>query len=349
MDLPDGPRDLGLVTVAEALQSRPVGLGLTPDAVRWRVASGRWQRLHHGVYLVRPGPIDWLTSVGAALLAHGADAAVGDASAAYLWDLGEQPRDVHIVVPRTSAVRAHAGTRLRRANRLSVVARWPARTTIESTVVDVARTGSADDLAGLIHRALRSRRTTAARVLKELDDRTRHPQRQLLADLLAESASGSEGPLEVRFVRGVLRRHRLPTGVAQFPFRQVVGSGGLVPGQVVGSGGLVPGQVVGWPGGWPGPESRWDDRRRADRALPEFRVIVELDGRLFHPLSRQAADRAKSNAAARAQWLLLRYGWAEVVDRPCVTAAEIAGVLRERGWSGSARPCGPGCLVARGW
>ena len=62
MQFPDGPRDLGLLTTTEALLPRAQGgLGLTHRALRWRVDSGRWQRLHSGVYLMSSGPVDWIT------------------------------------------------------------------------------------------------------------------------------------------------------------------------------------------------------------------------------------------------------------------------------------------------
>ncbi len=306
MVLPVGPQELGLVTARLAQAPPPQGLGLSRNALRWRVQSGRWQRLHRGVYLTRVGPVDWLTRAGAALLAYGDEAALGGASAAYLWGLGPQPAQVHVVVATSARVREQVGTRLRRTDEPRVFDRWPRRTTLEATVVDLAAAGTADDLAALLHQALRERRTTPARLRAELDRRSRHPQRALVAALLAETAAGSEGALEVRFVRGVLRRHGLPEGEAQLRL-----AGG----------------------------------RRADRGFREFGVLVELDGQLYHPVQRRVADRAKSNTAARAAWLLLRYGWAEVVDTPCRTAVEMLDVLRERGWRGRPRACMPRCPV----
>ena len=42
----------------------------------------------------------------------------------------------------------------------------------------------------------------------------------------------------------------------------------------------------------------------------------------------------------------LRYGWPDATEHRCRTAAEIAAVLRDRGWTGTLRPCGPGCTAA---
>ena len=41
----------------------------------------------------------------------------------------------------------------------------------------------------------------------------------------------------------------------------------------------------------------------------------------------------------------LRYGWPDVTEYRCRTAAEIAGVLRRQGWTGSLRRCGPACTA----
>jgi len=37
----------------------------------------------------------------------------------------------------------------------------------------------------------------------------------------------------------------------------------------------------------------------------------------------------------------LRYGWADVLGRPCEVAAQVVAVLRARGWTG--KP--PGCAL----
>jgi hypothetical protein len=42
----------------------------------------------------------------------------------------------------------------------------------------------------------------------------------------------------------------------------------------------------------------------------------------------------------------LRYNWADVTDRPCEVAAEVADALRAHGWTGLPHPCAPLCPVA---
>jgi hypothetical protein len=49
-------------------------------------------------------------------------------------------------------------------------------------------------------------------------------------------------------------------------------------------------------------------------------------------------------AAATTGRLTLRVGWGQVLY-PCRLAQVLAGILRSRGWSGTPRRCGPGCLL----
>ncbi len=330
MQFPDSPRDLGLVTTAEA--QRPCeqgGLGLTERALRWRVDSGRWQRLHQGVYLMSTGRPDWATRAAAALLAYGDAAALCDRSAGFMHDLIEDPGEViHVLVPRAARPQVHAGTQVHRSDQRKVTTTWPARTAYDATVIDLATSPRADDLAGLLATALRGRRTTEARLGAALTAVRRHPRRRLLQDLLSTAAEGSEGALEVRFVRDVLRRHGLPAGSGQLPASELIASARTTRGS------------ADLPGGAD------HDRRRFDRAIRAQRVVFELDGRLYHQGSRRVADRRKSNWASRNGWLLLRYGWTEAVDDACLSALEILDILVERGWRGTAHGCSADCPLS---
>src|SRR6478609_8652868 len=56
----------GLLTRQQCL-----GVGLTDDAIRWRLERGWWVAMHAGVYLTVPGRDDWWTRALAAQLAVG--------------------------------------------------------------------------------------------------------------------------------------------------------------------------------------------------------------------------------------------------------------------------------------
>jgi very-short-patch-repair endonuclease len=72
-----------------------------------------------------------------------------------------------------------------------------------------------------------------------------------------------------------------------------------------------------------------------------YSLIVELDGRQFHPAEQRDQDQARDNAAAAGA--TLRYGWADVDRTPCETAGQVYRALRERGYSGDLRPCSAAC------
>lgn len=82
---------------------------------------------------------------------------------------------------------------------------------------------------------------------------------------------------------------------------------------------------------------------RSDVTYDDYLVVVELDGRLGH--GDRFRDMWRDNVHATRAILTLRYGWDDVRGRPCEVAAQVGMVLRQRGWSGSPRPCRH-CLVA---
>ena len=66
-----------------------------------------------------------------------------------------------------------------------------------------------------------------------------------------------------------------------------------------------------------------------------------------HPEEGRWRDTRRDNANLVQGTDTLRYGWPDATEHRCRTAAEIGAVLRRRGWTGSLRPCGPGCTAAR--
>ncbi|MGH3400387.1 MAG: hypothetical protein ACRDPO_37470, partial [Streptosporangiaceae bacterium] len=75
-----------------------------------------------------------------------------------------------------------------------------------------------------------------------------------------------------------------------------------------------------------------------------YLVAVELDGRAAHPADRRWPDIHRDNAAASAGVITLRYGWLDVTRHPCRVAAQVAEVLRLRGYGGG-RACSADCPV----
>jgi hypothetical protein len=178
---------------------------------------------------------------------------------------------------------------------------------VEDTVLELAAGASPREVVHLVTRAVQLRRTRASRLATALADRPRHPQRRLMHDLLGDVAAGAESPLELTYLRDVERAHDLPEG----------------------------------------------HRQRSRRGLPylsdvgydEWSLLVELDGRLGHEGEGRFRDMDRDNRFALAALLTLRYGWVDVLDRPCEVAAQVAAVLIRHGWPGLPNRC-PRCRGA---
>jgi len=133
-------RQRGLVTTEQLL-----ALGLTRDAIRQRVRTGRLHRIHRGVYAVGHAALPAWGREQAALLAVGPGAALSHASAAAAWGLAPAPpRTVHVTTPddrrHRRGVQVHRAALpaagVRHCHGLRVTS--PAR-----TILDLAATGTA--------------------------------------------------------------------------------------------------------------------------------------------------------------------------------------------------------------
>ena len=73
------------------------------------------------------------------------------------------------------------------------------------------------------------------------------------------------------------------------------------------------------------------------------RLVVELDGRLWHSSSRDRwRDLDRDIESAESGSVTVRIGWGQVLD-PCRLADSLARLLRALGWAGRLRACGAGC------
>jgi very-short-patch-repair endonuclease len=188
-------------------QAQLVALGLTPRAVRYRIAAGRLVRLHRGVLAVGHGAVSADGRRLAAVLACGSGAVLSHRSAAALWGLRRYTGRPEVSIP-SQACRSIPGILIHRSRSLvsadvTTVEGIPC-TTVARTVVDLAARGDRPGLVAAITRAEelriydgdgvdaaldRVRGKRGARLLREVlakwnDDRTRsHFERELLAFL----------------------------------------------------------------------------------------------------------------------------------------------------------------------
>jgi very-short-patch-repair endonuclease len=87
--------------------------------------------------------------------------------------------------------------------------------------------------------------------------------------------------------------------------------------------------------------------RYLDNLYEKYGLCVELDGKSAHPAEGRWRDTRRDNANLVLGARTLRYGWPDVTEHRCRTAAEIAAVLRSQGWTGTLRRCGPSCTATR--
>jgi hypothetical protein len=297
-------RQHGILTRHQAL-----ACGLSDEAIDARLRSGRWQRVGWGVYATFTGEVPRLALLCAAQLAVGRSSILSHESAAELIGLLDEPAGaIHLTVPTDCHLPGKPGIVLHRSVRWEKArhpSRFPAQTRVEETVLDLVESaGSLEQAVAWLTRACGRRLTTAGRLLSAMGERKRVRWRRELRAILGDVRAGVHSPLELRYLRSVERAHGLPRGDRQADRARAGGR-------------------------------YYDDVRYA-----AFGVLVELDGRLGHLDDMRFRDLRRDNAAVESGAVVLRYGWADVTHRPCTVAAQVATVLRARGWLGQLRPCG---------
>jgi hypothetical protein len=289
--------------------------GLTRGSLISRLRRASWQRMHPGVYATFSGEPNRLATLWAAILYAGPGAMLSHQTAAELWKLTDGPSSaIHLTVPGNRRVRRRAGMAIHLSSRATSAVhpvRTPARTRLEETVIDLWETArDLDNAVGWVTTALGRRLTTQDRLRAAMEARSRVRRRKELAELLTPGGAGIHSVLEYRYVHNVERPHGLVGARRQARAR---GNGRNV---------------------------------YRDQLYADYGLAIELDGRAAHPGDTRWQDIHRDNAAAAAGITTLRYGWLEVTTTPCQVAAEIAEVLRARGYT-AARPCSADCPVGR--
>jgi len=289
--------------------------GLLPHDVRRLLRRREWVQVHRGVYVDHTGVLTWIQRSWAAVLWAWPAALWGESAlrAAAQTDAGSEDEAIHVVVARhRSTLQPPPRVVVHRTQHLQSRVRWnvgPPRMRLEEAVIDAAiATGTDLDAIALVARAVQRRRTTAARLLRALEDRPRASRRRWLTAVLCDIATGTCSVLEHVYLTWVERPHGLPRADRQRPERSMQG--------------LV--------------------YRDADYGS----VLVELDGRLFHDsFEAHDTDLERDLDAGTSGRRTVRLGWRQVFARPCATAAKLVMVMRIHGIPVKARPCSPNCLL----
>jgi hypothetical protein len=252
----------GALTHGQAMSA-----GLSRRQIATRLDSGRWQRLHRGVFAAFSGPVPRETQLWGAVLRVGEHAVLSHHTAAEVWRLSDATSDsIHLTVPRKAASAHIPGLVLHFSSRLAETrhpARLPPLTKIEETALDLADLArKPEDAVAWPIRACQRRLTTPDRIVAALAARDRARWRRDVADAIPDIRVGAHSPLELRYVRDVERRHRLPRGD-----RQV--------------------RVI-----------RGVARQYIDVLYAGYGVVVELDGVLAHAADGRSRDMRRDNANA---------------------------------------------------
>lgn len=277
--------------------------GISEIAVRHRVASGRWGRVHRGVYRIEGYPTSRVQSLMAACLLCGPGAAVSHRAAAALLGLrlpGDPPIEISVTrqrAPRTPGVIAHRSRDLDE-HQLVEIDRLPVTGPVR-LLVDLGQVVPQWQVDRALETFLSRKVVTVA---------------QVRAGLAHHSRRGRNG---CGTLRRILEKRGLgdlpPEGFTESLFAQICRDHGL-----------------------PMPEHQHAVElagrlRRIDFAYTEERIAVEVDGYEFHSGPEQfELDHARSNELTLAGWTLLRFTYLQVLHRPEVVAAQIRQVLRRQ-------------------
>jgi very-short-patch-repair endonuclease len=241
----------------------------------------------------------WLGWCWAGLLVGGPGSSLGLAAAAHLHRLIGSPPDEILVWLPEDRQVRRREPWIFRRG-VRAATGSPPRTSIVRTVLDLAAVQPTDALVGVLAEAVGRRGVRPAEILAGLATLPRHPRRRLLTDLLADVHDGVRSPLELRYLQSVERALGLP--VAE---RQASPSG----------------------------------RFEVDALYEDFGTVVELDGRTYHEGAARFRDYTRDNRHIEMGLATLRLGWADVVDRPCAVARQVAAVLTHHGWTGTPHDC----------
>lgn len=302
----------GIVSTPEVRQ-----VGVPRGAVRHRLHTGQWRRMHRGVYATFTGEATREARLWAAVRRAGPGAMLSHETAAEMHKLADKPSSkIHITVPRSRRPAQNTpirGVVIHRSD-LSHPQRLPPwqvpRTRIEDTVLDlVAAASTFDEAYSWISRALSRELVSAGMIRDALSARSRVRWRVWLAEALAEGGEGIHFPLERRYARDVEGAHGLPKARRQA--RRVIEG-----------------------------KAHYKDNWYA-----EYGVCVELDGAAYHPPEQTRKDKRRDNVnLAVDDTRTYRFDIVDVTERACLSAAMVAASLRRHGWRGRPHPCHkPGC------
>ena len=278
-------RQHGVVTHAQLLT-----VGLSPDAIRHRVASGWLRRQHRGIYVLGAVEAPLARSM-CAVLSLGVGALLTHYPAAVLWGLRSAPaREMHVTVVARNA----AGPRAVRVHRVKHLHPSDARsrhgiptTSPARTLLDLANLATAKELARAVNEARVTKLVSDTSLNEQFIRYPQHRGKTALTRALKHTPAFTRSEGERRLVE-LVRKARLPMPISNT-------------------------HVEGY---------------EADHYWPEHRLIVEVDGYDIH--STRATferDRRRDAELQLHGYRVLRVTWRQLTEEPEAVIAILSAAL----------------------
>jgi hypothetical protein len=301
----------GVVTRQQALAA-----GMSHGAIVAKIRFGRWQRVHAGVYATFTGPMTRDAQLWAAVLAAGPGAQLSHQTAAEFNRLTDRPSpSIHVTIPPNRRITSPQGVIIHLASTLTFGWRFargiPPHTFAEETVVDLVHAATdLNDVIAWVTGGFGKGKLSESRLKDVAAARKRLRWRGDLDEIIRAGAGGAHSVIEYRYDHDVEQAHGLPTAAKQVKYTKPDGSRGF-----------------------------------RDRYYQKYKLIVELDGKQYHPLEHRGRDQDRDNDAAATVGSTLRYGWVDVTRKRCESAEQVHAALTRGGYTGPLKPCSPTCAV----
>jgi very-short-patch-repair endonuclease len=285
----------GLATRQELLRSVP------PSVLDGHIGRRQLVRVFPHVYRLKGSADDGMTSLRGALMHAGPESALSHTTALAVWGEWRLAQPLHLTVDDTVRRAGAPGLIVHRRKSFDpesvqcVQRRGLRVTTLPRTVIDSWPLLPPADRRPLALDLARRGLATAELLDAALAERPNVAGRRLLRQTIDLIADGCQSELEAHGVLNVFRHRSLPRSVGQYRIELPTG------------------------------------RVSLDRAWPEVKVAVELDGARYHTSADdRRRDLARDTALAAVGWVVLRFTYAEVLRDPEGVRAKILQVYRTR-------------------
>ena len=266
--------------------------GRGADAVDDAAARAELTRLCRGVYLVGGAPYSLRARLWAAVLAT--DGVLFRRTAGRLWGVydDDDPR-IQVHVPHARRISIPARVRLHRCAAWGSMQQRSGLPVFDrsATVLELLGSLPGSDASRLADRALQKGWVTRNDLELRLAAQPKRPGNAQLRRLLSQLSDGAAA-------RSERELHRL---------LRAAGITGWRPNHEVWSGGTLIAVL--------------------DVALPARRIAIEVDGMAYHvDVDRFRRDRRRQNALVGLGWIVLRFTWADLTERPGYVIATLQRV-----------------------